>query len=68
MQKTKTYLNNVVDDELKYQDYKTCFFNRSYMRLEMNIIQSIDHNIETYRTNKIYLFCCGDKKNILEDG
>ena len=37
---------NVVDDELKYDDYKNILFNRPYMRHEMNKIQIISLNIE----------------------
>ena len=50
---------NVVNDELNYEDYKYVLFNRSYMRQDMNRIQSKDQNIGPYRT---------DKKYILEDG
>ena len=31
---------NVVDDELKHEDYKNVLFNRSYLRHEMNRTQS----------------------------
>ena len=31
-------LKNVVDDELKYQDYKKVWFNRSYTRHYIKII------------------------------
>ena len=59
---------NLVDDEMKYKDYKNVLFNRSFMRYEMNRIQSKDHNIGTYRINKISLPCYSDKKHILKDG
>ena len=38
------------------------------MRHELNRIQSKDHNIESYRINKISLSSYGDKKKILDDG
>ena len=38
------------------------------MRHEINRIQSIDHNIESHRINKIYLFYYDDQKFILKDG
>ena len=59
---------NVVDHELKYKDYKNVLFNRSYMRHEMNRIQSKDHNIGSCRNNKISLSSYDDKKYILKDG
>ena len=37
-----------VEFKLKYEDYKNVLCNRSYMRLEMNIIQSKDHNVTAY--------------------
>ena len=42
-------------DELKYKDYKNVLFNRSYMRHEINLIQSKDYNTWSYRINKISL-------------
>ena len=53
--KAKDINKNVIDDELKYEDYKNVLFNKSYMRNEMNRIQYKDHNIGSYRTNKISL-------------
>ena len=34
-----------VDDDLKYEDYKNVFFNRSHMRHDMNRTQSETHNV-----------------------
>ena len=48
--KAKDINKNVIDDELKYEDYKNVLFNKSYMRNEMNRIQYKDHNIGSYRT------------------
>ena len=53
--KKKSSNKNVVDDELKYEDYKNVLFNRT---------RSKDHNIESYQTNKIYLSFYDDNKNI----
>ena len=49
--KAKSINKNNVNDELNYEDYKIALFNRSYMRHEMNRIQSKDHNIGSYRIN-----------------
>ena len=35
----------VVDDELNYEDYKNVLLNISYMRHEMNKVQSKHHDI-----------------------
>ena len=53
--KAKDINKNVIDDELKYEDYKNVLFNKSYMRDEMNRIQYKDHNIRSYRTHKTSL-------------
>ena len=37
--KEKGIIKNVVDDKLKYEDYKNFLFNKSYMRYEMNRIK-----------------------------
>ena len=49
--KAKVINENVVDDELKYEDCKNVLFNRSYMRHGMNRIWSKDHNIGSHRVN-----------------
>ena len=66
--KAKGINNNVVDDELKYEDYKNVLFNRSYTRHEMNGIQIKDHNIGSYRINEISLSSYNYKKYMLKDG
>ena len=47
---------NVIQDELEYKDHKVGLLNRSYMRHEMNRIQSKYHNVGSYRINKIFVF------------
>ena len=59
---------NVVDDELKYKDYKKCLCNKSYMRHEMNRTQGKDHNIGSYRIDKTFSSSYSDKKCIFRDG
>ena len=58
--KAKGINKNVVDDELKYEDYKNVLSNGSHTRHEMNGIQSKHHNLGTYRINKVFLSCCND--------
>ena len=40
---------NVADDKLKHKNYKNVYFNRRYMRHEVNRIHSKNHNIGLYR-------------------
>ena len=55
--KIKVINNNVVDDELKYEDFRTFLFYRSYIKQEMNRRQSKDNTIGTYRFNESFLSC-----------
>ena len=52
--KTKGINKDVVDDELKYKDCWKLLFIKSDMRNEMDKTQSKNHNISSYRINKIY--------------
>ena len=53
--KAKCINKNVINDELKYEDYKNAFFNRSFMRHKMNRIQSENHNIGLHTINENFL-------------
>ena len=66
--KAKGINKNVVDDALKNEEYKNVLFYRSYMKVEMNRIQSKDHNMRWHRIHKIALFSYNDKKYILKGG
>ena len=59
---------SIVNDELKYEDYKNVLSNRSYMRHERNRIQSKDPDIGLYRPNKFSLSCYDDEKYKLKGG
>ena len=50
--KAKGINKKVVADELKYEDYKSVLFNRSYVRHETNRIQSKNHNIGLHRIRR----------------
>lgn len=58
---------NVVNDELRLEDYKNVLFQKKYLKYEINGILGKIFNIETYRTNKVLQSCYNDKKCILED-
>ena len=53
--KAKCINKNVINDELKYEDYKNAFFNRSFMRHKMNRIQSENPNIGLHTINENFL-------------
>ena len=47
--KTKSINNNVVEDKLKYNDYKNFLLNVAYINHEMNRIRSKYKKIYTWR-------------------
>ena len=65
--KSKGINKNVVDDGQEYEDYKDVLLHSSYMRHELNRIQSKAHNIGLYQINN-FLSSYNDKKYILKDG
>ena len=50
--KVKGINGNVVDDELKYEDYISNLLDGSYMRHEMNRIQNKDHDMGSYTVDR----------------
>ena len=48
--------------------YKNILFCGTYVKHEMNRIQSKDYNIETNRISEVSLSCYDDKQYILKDG
>ena len=50
--KAKDINRNVVDDELKYEDYISNLLDGSYMRHEMNRIQNKDHDMGSYTVDR----------------
>ena len=61
----KNINENIIGDEVKYEDCKNIWYK--YIRYERNRIQCKDHNIETYKTNKIYLPRYEDNTKMLND-
>ena len=59
--KVKGTNKKVVNDELKFKNCKINLSNATYMKLEMNKIQSINYNVETYRNNNVSLPCYIEK-------
>ena len=66
--KSKGINENVIYDELKYEDHKNVLLIKSSMRHEINRIQSKDHIIGLYKINESTLASSVDKKYILNDG
>ena len=56
----------IADGELKHKDNKNVLFDRSYIRHEMNTIQSKYQNIGTQRISEISLSCYDDKNTYVE--
>ena len=59
---TEGIIKNVVDDEIECEDAKFFLFNRTYMRHEINRIQSKGDNIWSHRINKVSLPSHNNKK------
>ena len=58
----------VIKNQLKFEEYKECLFNKSILRKEQYNIRSYDHEVFTEKINKIALSPFDDKRYILEDG
>ena len=52
--KVKCINKNVLDNELKYENYKNALLGRSYMRHEINKIQSKYHRVGLHIINKLF--------------
>ena len=66
--KAKGIKKNVVEKEIKHNNYIETLFNKSRNLYKMNIIRSEKHILNTYEVNKIGLSCYDDKRYILDDG
>ena len=58
----------VIQKEITHENYKDCLFNRKQLLHKMNTIRSVNHQIGSYKLNKISLSCFDDKRYILDDG
>ena len=61
-------INKNVFVTISHNEYKDVLLNKKCFRHSMNRVQSIDHKIETYEINKIYLSCFDDKICIYNNG
>ena len=53
--RAKVIYKNVVEVEIKFEDYKNALFNWVYMRHNKKRVQSKDHNMGTYKIHKVSL-------------
>ena len=66
--KAKGVKKNVVEKEIKHQDYLDVLFNKKIMHHQMNTIRSESHQINSYHLNKVSLSPYDDKRYLLDDG
>ena len=53
---------------IEFQEFHNTLFQKKILRHQMREIRSKNHNLCTYRTNKISLSCFDDKRYILRNG
>ena len=59
---------NVIENDLKFNNYKETLFNNNQMHHKMKTIRSQNHQIKSYEINKVSLSSYDDKRYILDDG
>ena len=53
---------------IEFQEFPNTLFQKKILRHQMRGIKSKNHNLGTYKTNKISLSCFDDKRYILRNG
>ena len=53
---------------IEFQEFYDTLFKKKILRHTMRGIKSKNHNLGTYKTNKIPLSCFDDKRYILKNG
>ena len=53
---------------IEFQEFHDTLFQKKILRHQMRGIKSKNHNLGTYKTNKISLSCFDDKRYILWNG
>ena len=64
----KGITKNIINKELRHENYKDVLLNTKQLRHTMKTIRSKKHEIGSYEINKISLSAFDDKRYILEDG
>ena len=67
IKKLKGMKKSFIKNDIKFDDYKITLFN--YLQLEhtMNQIGSNNHNLKTFKIDKVSLSSFDDKRYILDD-
>ena len=58
----------IVNNELQYDDFKTCFETGDVKYNDFHTIRSINHKLHTFHCDKISLHSYDNKRYILNDG
>ena len=64
--KAKGIKKLVIKKNITHEEYKTVLFENLQMKHSMNTIRSINHQIGSYKINKISLSCFNDKRYVLD--
>ena len=59
---------NIINKDLKHEDYKQTLFNNKQMHHTMKTIRSSNHQLGSYELNKVSISCFDDKRYISNDG
>ena len=64
----KDVKKNIINKNIKHEDYKQVLFNKEQIQHEMKTIRSENHQLGSYKLNKISLSCFDDKRFISNNG
>ena len=59
---------NVINNNIKHEDYKSTLINNEQMHHKMKTIRSQRHQLGSYEINKVSLSCFDDKRYIHDNG
>ena len=59
---------NIIQQNIKHQDYKDTLFKSLQIHSKMKSIRSDHHQLASYELNKVFLSCLDDKRYIKSDG
>ena len=64
----KSIKKNVIENNIKHEDYKSTLINKEQMHHKMKTIRSQRHQVGSYEINKVLLSCFDDKYYIHDNG
>ena len=59
---------SIIKNNIKHEDYKNVLINNKQIHHTMKTIRSINHQLGSYKLNKVSLSCFDDKRYIANDG